>query len=346
MRSIQPFTFPTMSLIKVADSNIAFDCATDDTITRAALRAGIGMPYECNVGSCGTCKVELVSGAVESAWAEAPALSERDRLKNRVLGCQSHPKGDCTIKVRIAEQYLPMHPPMQFSARQSLMRDITHDIREFHFETTHPCAFLPGQYALLTLPGVQGQRAYSMSNVVVDGDASTWQFQIKRIPGGQGTAVLFEQLCIGDLVGIDGPFGSGYLREDSPRDVVCIAGGSGISPMLSIARAMIHSPKMTMRKLYFFYGGRALQDICGEAELQELPGFAERLFYYPSLSTPEAEWRGHVGFVHENVLPTIGGTAADFEYYFAGPPLMTQATQRLLMQNKVPLTQMHFDQFY
>ena len=335
-----------MPLIKIADSSIEFVCAANDTITRAALRAGLGMPYECNVGSCGTCKVELVSGAVESAWAEAPALSERDRLKNRVLGCQSHPKDDCTIKVRIAEQYLPMHPPTQFSARLNLMRDITHDIREFHFEATPSRAFLPGQYALLTLPGVQGQRAYSMSSVAVDTGVRSWQFQIKRMPGGQGTTVLFDQLRIGDQVGIDGPFGSGYLREDSPRDVVCIAGGSGISPMLSIARAMMHSPKMVMRKLYFFYGGRALQDICGEAELCELPGFAERLFYYPSLSIPEAEWRGHVGFVHENVLQTIGRTAADFEYYFAGPPAMTQATQRLLMQNKVPLTQMHFDQFY
>ena len=134
-----------MPLIKIADSSIEFVCAANDTITRAALRAGLGMPYECNVGSCGTCKVELVSGAVESAWAEAPALSERDRLKNRVLGCQSHPKGDCTIKVRIAEQYLPMNPPTQFSAHLSLMRDITHDIREFHFEATQTRAFQIGR---------------------------------------------------------------------------------------------------------------------------------------------------------------------------------------------------------
>jgi toluene monooxygenase electron transfer component len=118
--------------------------------------------------------------------------------------------------------------------------------------------------------------------------------------------------------------------------------------MLSIARAMTRHPAMAARKLHFFYGGRASRDLCGEAELRELPGFAARLFYYPSLSTPDADtsWSGHAGFVHENVLPTIGGTPADYEYYFAGPAAMTQATQRLLMQNKVPLSQMHFDQFY
>ena len=228
------------------------------------------------------------------------------------------------------------------------MRDITHDIREFHLQTDESLPFLPGQYALLSLPGVAGQRAYSMSNAVSGKGAAIWQFQIKRMPGGQGTTVLFDQLRSGDRVEIDGPFGSGYLREDSPRNVVCIAGGSGISPMLSIARAMMHNPAMVTCKLHFFYGGRALRDICGETELRELPGFAERLFYYPSLSMPDADasWSGHVGFVHENVLPTIGATPAAYEYYFAGPPAMTQATQRLLMQNKVSLTQMHFDAFY
>ena len=337
-----------MPIIKIVDSNIEFSCGAEDTISRAALRAGLGMPYECNVGSCGTCKVELIDGAIDSAWPTAPALSERDRSKNRVLGCQAHPRQDCTIKVRVADQYLPIHRPRRFQVTLVAMRDITHDIREFHLQADEPIPFSPGQYGLLSLPGVVGQRAYSMSNVGNGNGATIWQFQIKRIPAGQGTTVLFDQLRIGDRLGVDGPFGNAYLREDSLRDVVCIAGGSGISPMLSIARAMMYSPTMTARKLHFFYGGRSLRDICGETELRELPGFAERLSYYPSLSMSGVEtgWNGHIGFVHENVLRTISGMPADYEYYFAGPPAMTQATQRLLMQNKVPLTQIHFDQFY
>ena len=337
-----------MSVIKIADSDVAFACSADDTITRAALRAGLGMPYECNVGSCGTCKIELLDGEIESAWPAAPALSERDRSKNRVLGCQTHPHGDCTIKVRLAQQYVPAHRPRRFTTTLTAVRDITHDIREFHLRADESLPFLPGQYALLSLPGVPGQRAYSMSNAVDAEGAAIWEFQIKRMPGGQGTTVLFDKLQINDCIGMDGPFGSGYLREDSPRDVVCISGGSGISPMLSIARAMMRKPAMAARKLHFFYGGRALRDICGETELRALPGFGERLLYYPSLSIAEPgdNWNGHTGFVHENVLTTVGGAPADYEYYFAGPPAMTQATQRLLIQNKVPLSQMHFDQFY
>lgn len=336
-----------MALIRIADSELAFECAPGDTLIRAGLRAGLGIPYECNVGSCGTCKVEMVAGEVESAWPEAPALNERDHSKNRVLGCQSQPRSDCTIKVRLAEQYLPRVRPRRFGATLTATREVTHDIREFHFRADSPQSFLPGQYALFSLPGVRGQRAYSMSNL---GGEGIWQFQIKRVEKGQGTGFLFDHLEKGAAIDLDGPYGSAWLREDAPRDLVCIAGGSGISPMLSIARGFAASSILRERKLHFFFGGRGSRDICGESELRALPVFGERLFFHPSISTREQDgegtWSGPVGFVHEHVLATLAVPAAGFEFYFAGPPPMTKATQRMLMQARVPFPQMHFDQFY
>lgn len=336
-----------MFKIEIAGSTLHFPCEPGDTLARAGLRAGVGMPYECNVGSCGTCKVELVSGSVESAWPEAPALSERDRTKNRILGCQSRPQGDCTIKVRVADGYKPLHPPRRFQAKLTKWRDVTHDIREFHLQPDESLAFRPGQYALFWLPGVAGQRAYSMSNCP---DGASWQFQIKRVPQGKGTTALFDLLQKGQCIILDGPYGVAYLREDSPRDIVCIAGGSGISPVLSIARCAMRSAALAGRKLHFFYGGRGPDDICGEAELRELPGFGERLHYYPTISMPERDgekkWQGRIGLVHEQVFSTLSGPPEAYEYYFAGPPPMTQAVQRLLIQNKVPFGQMHFDQFF
>ncbi len=337
-----------MFRIALADSPESFLCAPEDTILRAGLRAGIGMPYECNVGSCGTCKVELVSGAVESNWPDAPGLSERDRARKRVLGCQSRPTADCVIKARPGAQYKSRCLPGKIGATLCEWRDLTHDIREFRFRLAAPASFLPGQYALLTLPGVPGPRAYSMSNAAQDDGC--WHFLIKRTPGGAGTTALFERVRIGDTVTVDGPYGLAYLRRECARDIACIAGGSGLAPVLSIARGVAADPAMSAVRLHLFYGGRSARDICGEREMRALPGYGERFFFHPAVSLPEAQpaepWSGKVGWVHELALEVLGPSLAGHEIYFAGPPAMAQAVQAMLMREKVPGDQVHFDAFY
>ena len=109
-------------------------------------------------------------------------------------------------------------------------RDLTHDIREFRFQLATPVNFLPEQYALLYLPNVNGPRAYSMSNIA-QGDGS-WHFMIKRVPGGSGSSALFERVRVGDRLRLDGPYALAYLRPDSQRDIVCIAGGSVLVPVI------------------------------------------------------------------------------------------------------------------
>lgn len=336
-----------MYKINIAGTELAFDCAPGDTIARAAIRAGIGMPYECNVGCCGTCKIELLSGAVESNWPAAPGLGERDRARGRVLGCQSRPGSDCTIKARVGDQYLTGCVPRRFGAVLAGQRDLTHDLRELRFTLPEPVDFLPGQYALLQLPGVDGPRAYSMSNIAQDG--ASWHFQIRRVPGGKGSAAIFDDLKIGDKVAIDGPYGLAYLRTASERDIVCIAGGSGLAPMISIARGMAVNPAMGARRLHFFYGGRTARDICGSDMLAELPGWGGRIAYHPVISMPDADaaqWRGRTGYVHELVADVLGASLAQHEIYFAGPPPMAQAVQRMLFDAAVPAAQVHYDAFY
>jgi toluene monooxygenase electron transfer component len=323
-----------------------FACAEDDTVLRAGLRAGFGMPYECNTGCCGTCKVELVSGTVEAAWAAAPGLGDRDRARNRVLACQSHPTSDCAIKVRLRPENVPAHRPTRFRATLEATRDLTHDLREFRFKAQGGPGFLPGQYALFTLPGVTGYRTYSMSNV--DAGEGVWEFMVKRMPGGVGTAALFDQVPVGATLALDGPYGLAYLRKDSPRDLLCLAGGSGLAPVLSIARGAVREPALAERQIHVFYGARTPRDICGEAELKALPGYGTRIHFQPVISNPEPGdgWSGPTGFVHEHVKSRFGERFKDFECYFAGPPAMAQAVQQMFIEARVPFPQVHFDSFY
>ncbi len=334
--------------IALADGGQQFPCAADDTILRAALRAGVGLPYECNAGGCGTCKVELVAGEVTSNWPGAPALGERDLARKRVLGCQSRPMSDCTIKARSGAQYAEASVPRRVRATLATTRELTHDLREFRFALPEAIEFKPGQYALLYLPGVDGPRAYSMSDIAQG--RPSWDFLIKRTAGGAATGALFESLREGDEITIDGPYGLAYLRTDSPRDIVCIAGGSGLAPVISIARGVAANAAMAGVKLHLFYGGRGARDICGEDMLRALPGFGERFCFHPVISSPEPgdhqSWRGSFGFVHELALETMGMAMPAHEIYFAGPPPMAQAVQRMLIEEKVPGAQVHFDAFY
>ncbi|HYC38508.1 MAG TPA: 2Fe-2S iron-sulfur cluster-binding protein [Usitatibacter sp.] len=323
-----------------------YPCADDDTLLRAGLRAGLGFPYECNAGSCGTCKVEILEGSIVSLRPDAPGLPEADRAKGRVLACQARPTGDCSIKVRLRPDNVPLHRPARFTATLEAVRDLTHDMREFRFRAAASPGFRPGQYALFYLPGLDAPRTYSMSNV--DDGRGTLEFIVRRVPGGVGTVTLFDKVPVGSAITLDAPYGLAYLREQSPRDIVCIAGGSGLAPILSIARAAAAAPALAGRRIDIFYGARTTRDLCGESELCALPGYGERVFFHAVLSEAQDAqgWKGPTGFVHDQARAFIGDRWAQLEYYFAGPPPMVDAVQRMLIEKRVPFPQVHFDRFY
>ncbi|MBM3516937.1 MAG: 2Fe-2S iron-sulfur cluster binding domain-containing protein [Alphaproteobacteria bacterium] len=336
-----------IATVRLADGSVAFPCAAGDNLLHAGLRAGIGLPYECSVGSCGTCKYELLDGRVETLWAEAPGLGERDRRKGRRLACQSRPLTDCTINLRPGAAYVLPVPAARQRVAFLASEPVTHDMREFRFRAAAPARFVPGQYALLELPGVGARRAYSMCNLAnAEGD---WHFHIRAVPGGRASRILFGPLDERTEVVLDGPFGLAYLRE-GPRDIVCVAGGSGLSPMVAIARGFAAGKGHPARRLHFFFGGRTPADICGESLLAVLPGYGERLTYHAAVSDPEAAraagWPGPTGFVHTLVEAALAPNLARFEFYFAGPPPMAEAMQRMLVANSVPSAQVHFDRFF
>lgn len=224
--------------IAVQGSDQSFECG-DDYLLRAALAEGLGFPYECGSGSCGNCRFELIEGDIEYPHGAPSILTEKDAARNRHLACQCKPTTDLTIKVRFFPEYAPLHAPATFPATLTAVVPVTHDIYEFQFETADDQAFSAGQYALIELPEVPGDRAYSMCNTGTE--PGRWDFQIKKVPNGKASVTLFEDVQVGQTVRLSGPYGRGYFRGFRGRDVVLVAGGSGLSPMVSIARAAAQS---------------------------------------------------------------------------------------------------------
>jgi len=325
-----------------------FGCAGQDTILSGALRAGVGLPHECLSGGCGKCYFDLVEGEVEVIWDDAPGLSPKARQRGRRLACQTRALSDCVIRTSPADGFVPPVLPVRRMARLSARRLLAPDMAEFTLDTGSPAEFRPGQFCLLSIPGVTGRRAYSMSNLAnPDGQ---WQFIIRRVPSGAATSWLFEAAEEGAAIELDGPYGNAYLRPDIPRDIICIAGGSGLSPILSIARAVVREPQMAERDVAVFYGGRGPADICVSAYWEADPLLCARAELHTAISDLTADgataWTGHRGFIHEIVQATAGHRIADCEFYVCGPVRMVEAVQSLITQSGVARERLHFDSFY
>lgn len=192
------------------ENGVSFPCARGDTLLRAALREGIGFPYECNSGGCASCMFELREGAVDEVWDNPPGLTATSREKGRLLACQCVPVSDCTIQVRTRPQYVPLVKPSRQDTVIEEMISLTHDMSLFRLRASGPAVFLPGQFAMLSLPGQPFARAYSMCNL--GNERGDWDFIIKRVPGGAFTNTLFN-LKPGEPVGIDGPYGAAFCAR-------------------------------------------------------------------------------------------------------------------------------------
>ncbi len=313
----------------------------EDTLLRGALRAGLGFPNDCGVGGCGNCRFELVSGEIETLWAEAPGLSERERKRGRRLACQSKPAGDCVVKVRLDDECRPEIVASRLPARLTAMREIAPGMAEFVFRTEAPARFLPGQFAVMQPPGVAGARAYSMSNLPNDG--GEWRFVVRRMAGGKGSNAMFDALKVGDALTIDAPYGRAHWRSGNSHDVVCVAGGSGIGPIASIVLAALRDGGQ--RRIHVFEGARTQADLCFRKLVSTE---TERLVYAPALSAePEKSvWAGARGFIHAHVEAHAFPVEAT-EFYFAGPPPMVEAMNDLLvMRWRAPLGHIHTDKFF
>ena len=319
-----------------------FNCAADDVLLRGGLREGLGIPYECNAGGCGTCKIEVLSGEVENLWADAPGLSDRDKRKGRLLACQCRPKSDCVIKLRLDEKCVPKVIPKVQKVKLKHVQLVTHDILEVHLQSDEPAQFIPGQYALVWV-NQELLRAYSMSNL--PNDDGLWVFQIRRVPDGKMTNVLFdEQLREQAEIQIDGPYGLAHLQEQ-PRPIVCVAGGSGLAPMLAIARGVAVNPHLKNHKVWFFHGGREQRDLFTENQLRDWTELGERLNYVPATSSKFIEGI-RSGFIHDVIQDVLGEQLIEHEIYCAGPPPMVKSIEQMAHQAGIPQQQIHFDRFF
>lgn len=329
----------TGATISVAPNGEAFACEPGQTLLFAGLIAGLDLPYECASGGCGSCRCKLISGQVTSLWPESPGLSDRDRRRGDViLMCQAVPQTSCVIDARIGEGQAGPRPASG-SGRVMERLNLTRDMVKLTLaDVTLPDA-LPGQFVLVDLPEI-GRRAYSIANS--EPSARRIDLIIKIKPEGATSEFLARQILIGETVAVYGPLGRAYLREDSDRPVVCIAGGSGLGPMWSIAQAAAHDDN---RAVHLYFGVNTPDDCCFTDEFAALSASFSNVRTTIAVASGAAEGcrTGLVGDVVSADLPDLTGA----DVYMAGPPPMIDAIlNRFAAEQSISFDRLFFDRFY
>ena len=332
-----------------------FECGPGEKILHAGLRSGVELPYECATGTCGTCKARLVSGRAESEWPDAPGRryfkSEAD-----VLLCQSVARDDCALEVGGALK--PRGPtvsaPRALGGVVRARRRLTHDVMAVDVDLEGPLEFEAGQFALVTVPGIAGARAYSMVNF--ERGTERLAFVVKKKPGGAVSDWLFGEGVDGTPVGLVAPLGHATFHPGAPRHVLCVAGGGGIAGMMSILSLACQAAHFATWQGHVFFGIRTARDAFF---LDELEAFRARYPAHlsvtvalsdedvaPSLAAGYPALAFARGLVHAVAGERMTGRFADVRAYVAGPPPMVDASLRwLLREARLPPADIRYDKF-
>ena len=312
------------------------------TMLNALIGEEIFIPSACGGrGSCGYCKITVLSGGGPVLPTETPYLTRKEMRSGVRLACQVKIREDITIK--IPEELLNVK---LFSATVKSTITLTHDMKEILFELGEPTEISqqPGQYAQVQAPSPEGPvfRAYSISSPSYE--TNTVELIVRIVPGGIGSTYL-HNLEVGDPVIFTGPYGEFRLNEDPDTEIVCVGGGSGMAPMKNIIYTIYD--RWPDRTCWLFFGCRTTDDVFYLEEFRKLaekhPNF--HVIYGLSDPLPEGnDWDGETGFIHisadKYLEPGINRQA-----FLCGPPPMIEAVTRVLEEKGIKPSDIFYDKF-
>ena len=332
-----------------------FEAAEGEKILYAGLRSQAGLPYECATGTCGTCKAKLIGGTVRDGWPEAPGKKYL-RGEGEFLMCQCTATSDLDIEV--ASFVYPIEPGScrmdAFAGTVRSVRPLTHDVSALAVELESPVEFDAGQFMAIAAPGVQGMRGYSMVNY--DRPARTLEFVIRKKPGGGFSDWVFSGKAPGARLELFGPLGKATFYPDLARNILCIAGGSGIAGMMSILSRACRARHFDRHEGHVYFGVRTMKDAFYLDELSAFrDAFGQRLAITVALSDEDVpasaaekfpSLRFARGFVHEVAKREMAGKYQNVRAYLAGPPPAVDAAIRvLLLEAKLTTDNIRYDKF-
>lgn len=302
----------------------SFTASADQTVLEAALATGLLLPYGCRDGACGTCKGRIVSGILEQGQVSDSALTRQEREAGYALLCQARPRSDLVLEVRTLGRIGDI-PSKKLPCRVLTLEQVAPDVMVLTVKlpANEQFRFRAGQYVDFLLTDGR-RRSFSIANSPHQADHL--EFHVRLIEGGQFTRHVFEAMKPRDIMRIEGPLGSFFLRQDSQRPIVLLAGGTGFAPIKSIVEHAIETG--LERPVTLYWGARNRTGLYLDALARSWEDALQGFRYIPVLSDAAVAdyWTGRTGLVHRSVvedLPDLSG----HEVYACGAPAMIDAAR-------------------
>jgi NAD(P)H-flavin reductase/ferredoxin len=292
-----------------------------ETLLDAALRDEIPFPFDCRNGGCGVCKCSILSGRVDYGIYQSTALSKDEIAAGKALACCATPLSDVEIEYvpqRASSYVVPKHRAQVVEL--TLLADDVMLVR-LQLLGEAPLRFYAGQYINVLLD--DGEKR-SFSFATAPHETKSIELHVRYVPNGRFTTHVFRTMKVGDVVEFEGPQGSFFLREDSDKPIIFVAGATGFAPVKSMLEHAFHAG--VKRPMVLYWGVRSKKDLYLGDLAQRWTVEHANFRFVPVLSEPRPDdhWEGRTGLVHEAILadyPDLSG----HQLYACGSVRMVEA---------------------
>jgi CDP-4-dehydro-6-deoxyglucose reductase, E3 len=333
-------------LLTIQPSGLQCEAKAYDTLLESTIAAGVNLPYGCKNGACGSCKGQILSGEVDYGDYVGSALTPLDIAAGRALFCCARPLSDVVIECR--EIAAGLTQPRILPVRVEQKKQLSHDVMALFLKlaSSEHLQFKAGQYLEFLLRDGQ-RRAFSLANAPhID---QLLELHLRLVPGGQFTEFVFNEMQEKAIMRIEAPLGQFYLREETNKPIIMVAGGTGFAPIKGIIEYMLH--ENITREVRLYWGAWTKADMYMSELAESWASQHAHIRFIPVLSNPldADDWTGRTGLVHQAVLDDMSSNTdshfADYEVYCCGAPAMVETAQASFVAAGLPVDAFFADAF-
>ncbi|MCF8342618.1 MAG: 2Fe-2S iron-sulfur cluster binding domain-containing protein [Chitinophagaceae bacterium] len=310
-----------------------FTCGSNSTIFEAAKSNGILLEHSCLLARCRSCAVQIEKGSTCDKFDDF-VLSSDEKSNNWILSCNSIPKSDILLNIEDLGNDIFFEKKNVSTKIQSIIQ-LNENVIEviLRLPPKSNFSYNSGQYVNIFRGKIK--RSYSIANAYKEN--TTLNFFIKKYENGLLSNYWFKEAQVNDLLRVEGPMGSFFLRETEMENIIFLATGTGVAPIKAIIENMNESVnKFTNKNLWLFVGARFEKDLFWDPKkIISLPN----LKYVPVLSRGSENWKGERGYLQEIIIKQ-NIAYENAQVYACGSINMIEAAKKKLIE--MGLNSKHF----